>query len=84
MYMLHCCCRASPIIAHVIKLLALRFLKYAIDNVYEVHTCMLLRFNFFAFEGAKFLAAMTSAVEWYKSHAHNDLVPVKIIQICMC
>ena len=26
---------------------------------------------FFAFEGAKLLATLTSAVEWYKSHSHN-------------
>ena len=32
------------------------------------------------FEGAKFLAALTGAVEWYKSHAHI-LFLYKVIQI---
>ena len=43
-----------------------RYTPYAIDFSLQVHTCTLP--YPFMFQGAKLLAASTSAVEWYKSH----------------
>ena len=37
----------------------------------------------FTFEGAKLLATLTSAVEWYKSHTHTSFLS-EVIQILIC